>query len=173
MIPLSWYLILSFILIALGAYGMMVKRNLIRILIGAEIMGNGVNIALVTFSLYSPVFNLTGQGIIILVIAVAAAHTALALVLMLVYNRRYDTVDLGKPITFNRTKIDEEYDRVQEFELQCRDGNRWKTFAQGTKLGHDYSKQFEPVTGRYIRLNILKATDGPTICEFQLFAPKN
>ncbi|NQT04277.1 MAG: alpha-L-fucosidase [Planctomycetes bacterium] len=81
-------------------------------------------------------------------------------------------VDLGKPITFNRTKIDEEYDRVQEFELQCRDGNRWKTFARGTKLGHDYSKQFEPVTARYVRLNILKATDGPTICEFQLFAPK-
>ncbi len=81
-------------------------------------------------------------------------------------------VDLGKPITFNRTKIDEEYDRVQEYELQCRDDNRWKTFARGTKLGHDYSKQFEPVTGRYIRLNILKATDGPTICEFQLFEPK-
>ena len=98
MVPLSWYLVVAFMLIGLGAYGMMVKRNLIRILIGAEIMGNGVNIALVAFSLYSPVFNLTGQGIIILVISVAAAHTALALVLMLVYNKRYDTVDLGKPI---------------------------------------------------------------------------
>ncbi|MBC8468150.1 MAG: alpha-L-fucosidase [Planctomycetes bacterium] len=81
-------------------------------------------------------------------------------------------VDLGKPATFNRVKIDEEYDRVQEFELQYRDGSRWKTFARGTKLGHDYSKQFEPVTARYVRLNILKATDGPTICEFQLFAEK-
>jgi NADH:ubiquinone oxidoreductase subunit K len=98
MVPLSWYLVVAFMLIGLGAYGMMVKRNLIRILIGAEIMGNGVNIALVAFSLYSPVFNLTGQGLIILVISVAAAHTALALVLMLMYNRRYDTVDLGKPI---------------------------------------------------------------------------
>jgi alpha-L-fucosidase len=82
-------------------------------------------------------------------------------------------VDLGKPATFNRVKIDEEYNRVQEFELQYRDGNHWNNFAKGTKLGHDYSKQFEPVTGRYIRLNILKASDGPTICEFQLFAPEN
>jgi alpha-L-fucosidase len=81
-------------------------------------------------------------------------------------------VDLGKPVTFNRVKIDEEYNRVREFELQYRQGNRWKTFVQGTRLGHDYSKQFEPVTARYVRLNILKATDGPTICEFQLFAPK-
>ena len=98
MVPLSWYLVLAFMLIGLGAYGMMVKRNLIRILIGAEIMGNGVNIALVAMSLYSPVFTFTGQGLIILIISVAAAHTALALVLMLMYNRRYHTVDLGQPI---------------------------------------------------------------------------
>ena len=99
MIPLSWYLVVSFILIALGAYGMMVKRNLIRILIGAEIMGNGVNIALVAVSIYSPTFTFVGQGLIILVISVAAAHTALAMVLMLMYHRRYGTVDLGTPIS--------------------------------------------------------------------------
>ena len=61
-------------------------------------MGNGVNIAIVAMSLYSPVFTFTGQGLIILVISVAAAHTALAMVLMLMYNRRYDTVDLGQPV---------------------------------------------------------------------------
>jgi NADH:ubiquinone oxidoreductase subunit K len=98
MVPLTWYLVLAFVLIGLGVYGMMVKRNLIRILIGAEIMGNGVNIALVAMALYSPEFNFTAQGLIILIISVAAAHTALALVLMLMYNRRYDTVDLGQPI---------------------------------------------------------------------------
>ncbi len=79
-------------------------------------------------------------------------------------------VDLGSPATFDRVKIDEEYDRVQEFELQYREGGRWKTFVRGIKLGHGYSKQFEPIKARYVRLNILNATDGPTICEFQLFA---
>ncbi len=98
MIPLSWYLVLAFMLIGLGAYGMMVKRNLIRILVSAEIMGNGVNVALVAVALYTPVFQFTGQGLIILIISVAAAHTALAMVLMLMYHRRYGTVDLGKPI---------------------------------------------------------------------------
>jgi NADH:ubiquinone oxidoreductase subunit K len=98
MVPLTWYLALAFMLVGLGAYGMIVKRNLIRILIGAEIMGNGVNIALVAVSLYSPVFTFTGQGLIILVISVAAAHTALAMVLMLMYNRRYHSVDLGRPV---------------------------------------------------------------------------
>ncbi len=97
MIPLSWYLVLAFMLIGLGAYGMMVKRNLIRILIGAEIMGNGVIIALVAFSLYLDVFDFTGQGLVILLISVAAAHTALAMVMMLMYHRRYQTIDLGIP----------------------------------------------------------------------------
>jgi NADH:ubiquinone oxidoreductase subunit K len=98
MIPLSWYLVLAFMLVGLGAYGMMVKRNLIRILVSAEIMGNGVNIALVAISLYTPVFTFTGQGLIILIISVAAAHTALAMVFMLMYHRRYNTVDLGEPV---------------------------------------------------------------------------
>ena len=95
MVPLSWYLVVAFMLVGLGAYGMIVKKNLIRILIGAEIMGNGVNLALVAFAVYGGVFSFTAQGLIILVISVAAAHTALALVLMLMYNRRYGTVDLS------------------------------------------------------------------------------
>jgi len=98
MIPLSWYLVMAFMLIGLGIYGMVTKRSLIRILISAEIIGNGVNIALVAFAIYNPVYSYVGQGLIILVISVAAAHTALAMVLMLMYHRRYHTVDLGVPI---------------------------------------------------------------------------
>ncbi|MEM2143228.1 MAG: NADH-quinone oxidoreductase subunit K [Candidatus Thorarchaeota archaeon] len=95
MIPLSWYLAVSFMMVGLGAYGMIVKRNLIRIIISAETMANGVNLALVASSLYSPFFTITGQALIVLVIAISAAHTALAMVLMLMYNRQYGTVDLG------------------------------------------------------------------------------
>ena len=79
-------------------------------------------------------------------------------------------VDLGGPTTFNQVKIAEEYDRVQKFELQYKSGSQWKTFLRGTTIGNAYSKKFEPVTGRRVRLNILAATDGPTICEFQLMA---
>ena len=98
MVPLAWYLVVSFILIGLGAYGMATKRNLIRILIGAEIMGNGVNIALVAFALYYPTYFFEGQALVILIISVAAAHTALAMVLMLMYHRRYGGVDLGESV---------------------------------------------------------------------------
>lgn len=81
-------------------------------------------------------------------------------------------VDLGKAATFNQVKIAEAYDRVREFELQYKNSTQWKTFGRGTKIGADYSKTFEPVTARQVRLNILNSTDGPTIWEFQLLAPK-
>jgi alpha-L-fucosidase len=82
-------------------------------------------------------------------------------------------VDLGAPTAIGRVMIDEpeEYKRVQAFELQFKDGDAWKTFHKGTAIGPRWTAKFEPVTARYVRLNILKAADGPTIWEFQLFAP--
>ncbi|MBA7478991.1 hypothetical protein ES707_14422 [subsurface metagenome] len=81
-------------------------------------------------------------------------------------------VGMGKPVTFNRVKISEAYDRVRKFELQYKNDDQWKTITDGTKIGFDYLKDFEPVTAGQVRLNILDATDGPTIWEFQLLAPK-
>jgi len=81
-------------------------------------------------------------------------------------------VDLGKPVTFSRVAISEEYDRVQRFELQYKDGESWKTFLQGTRIGNKYAQSFDPVTAQHVRLSILEATDGPTIWEFHLLAPK-
>jgi len=81
-------------------------------------------------------------------------------------------VDMEKPVTFNRVRISEAYDRVRKFELQSKDNGQWNTFAHGTKIGSEYVKDFEPVTSEQVRLNILDATEGPTIWEFQLLAPK-
>jgi alpha-L-fucosidase len=82
-------------------------------------------------------------------------------------------VDMGKPTTFNRAFISEEFDRVKEFELQYKEGEQWRTITEGTKIGKKLKLEFSPVTARHVRLNILKASDGPTIWEFQLFAPKS
>jgi alpha-L-fucosidase len=81
-------------------------------------------------------------------------------------------VDLGEPMSIGRAVIGEEFDRVQAFELQYKDGERWKTFARDATIGDSKALTFEPIKARYVRLKIAKATDGPTIREFQLFAPK-
>jgi len=79
-------------------------------------------------------------------------------------------VDLGKETTVRRAVIDENgWDRVRKFELQYKDGENWKTFHAGSTIGKNKEITFEPVSGRYFRLNILESSDIPTIWEFQLF----
>jgi alpha-L-fucosidase len=76
--------------------------------------------------------------------------------------------DLGKPLTIQRIRIDESYgERVQKFEVQYRDGGAWKTIFTGQKIGPWFQQPFEPVKAREFRLNILDATDGPTITEIE------
>lgn len=81
-------------------------------------------------------------------------------------------VDLGKQTTFDRAIISEDFDRVRKFELQYKDGEKWQTFRKGVKIGQKLNLEFSPVTARHVRLNILDATDGPTIWEFQLLGSK-
>ncbi len=78
-------------------------------------------------------------------------------------------VDLDQPATFGRALIQEAYDRVQEFELQYRDGDEWLTWARGTTIGAEFVIRFPPVTARSVRLNVVKSIGGPTICEFHLY----
>ena len=81
-------------------------------------------------------------------------------------------VDLGEMRRIERAFISEAYDRVRSFELQYRDGEAWKTFARSGRIGEGLKMKFEPVTARFVRLNILEAVEGPTIWEFQLFPVK-
>jgi alpha-L-fucosidase len=82
-------------------------------------------------------------------------------------------VDLGSPQTFDRVKIDEAYgNRVQEFELQAKRGDAYETFAKGKRIGTDFDLKFKPVTAQVVRLSILKASEGPTITEFEVLAAK-
>ncbi len=79
--------------------------------------------------------------------------------------------DLGEPKEFSKIKISEGWDRTRKFELQIKKDGRWHTIHKGTTIGFDYSATFHPVKARHIRLNIIEATDVPTIWECQLFNP--
>jgi alpha-L-fucosidase len=82
-------------------------------------------------------------------------------------------VDLGEPRLVDRAMIDEgSWNRVRQFELQAQQGEDWKTIASGTTLGPTKEISFPAVTARVVRLNILKANDVPTICEFEVYEHK-
>jgi alpha-L-fucosidase len=77
--------------------------------------------------------------------------------------------DFLKPQTVDHVRISEAFPlRVQKFQLQCRAGGEWQTIFAGTTLGADFQRSFAPVTAREFRLNILDATEGPTINEIEL-----
>ena len=90
---MSHYLILSAALFAIGAYGVLARRNLLIILMSVELMLNGVNVALLAFSrLYG---NVTGQVFVLMVMGVAAAEVAVGLAVLIAVFRNRKTVDTG------------------------------------------------------------------------------
>ena len=90
MIPLSWYLMLSASLFAIGVVGVLSRRNIFIILMSIELMLNAANINLIAFSHYLQSF--TGQIFAIFVITVAAAEAAVALAIIILIARNRGTV---------------------------------------------------------------------------------
>ena len=64
--------------------------------------------------------------------------------------------------------------RIQKFEFQYKatDTSDWVTLVTGAQIGADYKTTFPAVVANSIRLNILDATDGPTISEITLISSK-
>ncbi|MBI3999771.1 MAG: NADH-quinone oxidoreductase subunit NuoK [Candidatus Omnitrophica bacterium] len=88
MIPLDHYLVTSAILFVIGAFGVLVRRNIILILLSIEIMLNAANLSFVAFS--SARGDIGGQVISLFVIAIAASEVAvgLAIAVLIFKNRR-------------------------------------------------------------------------------------
>ena len=83
-------------------------------------------------------------------------------------------VDLGKPASIGRAAIEQafpELNRVRKFSIEYWQDGQWKPCYRGENLGPTLDVKFPPVTAQRVRLNITEATDGPTIWEFELFAP--
>ncbi len=87
MVPITWFLALGTTLFMIGAAGVLLRKNIIVMLMGIELMLNAVNINLVAFSHYHG--NLDGQIFAIFTITVAAAEVSVALgiLIALVRNR--------------------------------------------------------------------------------------
>ncbi len=82
-------------------------------------------------------------------------------------------IDLGAEQTFNRARLMEWNNRITSFSIEVKQDGEWRTIHQGGTIGDCLDLTFEPVTARYVRLNLLDALkDGfRFIEEIQLFAP--
>jgi NADH:ubiquinone oxidoreductase subunit K len=93
----DWYfnLLISGILIMLGLYCLLSMRNLIKLLIGIEIIAKGVLLALISAS-YAHGVILTGQSLAITFIVVEVSVVAVALALVINLFRHTGSLDVKK-----------------------------------------------------------------------------
>src|SRR5881296_1412896 len=88
-VGLEHYLVVSMLLFALGLLGVIVRRNLLIVYMGLELMLNAANLALVAFSRFND--NLDGQVLVFFVITVAAAEVSVGLALIVALYRKRQT----------------------------------------------------------------------------------
>lgn len=90
-IPMSHGLLLAALLFALGLTCLLLRRNLLFMLMGIEIMFNAAGLAFVVAGAHWGAAD--GQAMFIFVLGVAAAEVSVALALLLLMQRRWKTVD--------------------------------------------------------------------------------
>ena len=88
-VGLEHYLVVSFLLFALGLLGVVMRRNLLVIYMSLELMLNAANLALVSFSRFND--KLDGQVLVFFIITVAAAEVAVGLALIVALYRKRQT----------------------------------------------------------------------------------
>lgn len=88
----QFHLMIGLILFCIGIFGFLVRRSGIVALMCIELMLNGVNLCLVSFSQYHG--NAEGSSLILCVILVAAAEAAIALSLLVSIYRKIGTISL-------------------------------------------------------------------------------
>jgi NADH-quinone oxidoreductase subunit K len=91
MTELNLALGLSAILFAIGAAGVVVRRNAIILFMCIELMLNAANLAFVSLSPYA---GIEGQVFVFFVIAVAAAEAAVGLAIIISIFRHTESVDM-------------------------------------------------------------------------------
>ena len=86
------YLAVGALLFVLGALGFFTRRNLIVMMLSAEMMLHGVSLTLVTFSRVH--HNFEGQAFTIFILTVAACEAGLALALILALYQKSNSLDV-------------------------------------------------------------------------------
>ncbi|MGD1836415.1 MAG: NADH-quinone oxidoreductase subunit NuoK [Nitrososphaeraceae archaeon] len=88
------FVLISLILVSIGIYGLIVKRNAIRMIFAIEIIANAANLNLIAFSRY--LGDVQGQVFALFAIAIAAAEVAVGLAIIIIAYRLYRDIDVAE-----------------------------------------------------------------------------
>ena len=79
--PITFFLIIAAGLFLIGAFGVMLRKNLLVVFMSIELMLNAVNLTLVAFS--NAHQNIDGQVFVLFIMAIAAAEAAVGLAIII------------------------------------------------------------------------------------------
>ena len=89
-VPGSYFLVLAALLFAIGALGLLVRRNVLVMFMCIELMLNAANLTFVTFS--RMLNDIGGQALVFFVLVVAAAEVVVGLgIVVAIFRRRATT----------------------------------------------------------------------------------
>ncbi len=94
--PLSVFLGTSVILLAIGLYGLLVRREMIRLVMALELIFHSGNINIMAFALSPAGIDALGVAAVIILIAIEACALAVMLAVMLNLFKVYGSLDVSK-----------------------------------------------------------------------------
>lgn len=89
----DYYLLLSALLFAIGAVGVLVRRNAVVVFMCIELMLNAVNLSLVTFSRINGDLNGQVMALFVMVVAACEVVVGLAIITAIFRTRQSSSVD--------------------------------------------------------------------------------
>ena len=101
-IPLAGFVGLAGVLLGVGLFGILTRRNFILLLIAIEVAMNAAVLNFVYFAAYwgsggaTPGYGLTGQSAAVVIVGLAATEVAVGLAIVLALNRIRGTINVAE-----------------------------------------------------------------------------
>ncbi len=88
------FVILSLVLLAIGIYGLLTQRQLLKVFISIELIATGATLNFVMLA--SSMSKAIGEAFLVLAFSTDTAVSAVILALLVVVSKKYGTSDIGK-----------------------------------------------------------------------------
>ena len=88
------FVILSLVILAIGIYGLLTKRHLLKVFISVELIATGATLNFVTLA--SAMGKGLGEAFLILAFSTDTAVSAVILALLVVVSKKYGTSDISE-----------------------------------------------------------------------------
>jgi NADH:ubiquinone oxidoreductase subunit K len=98
MINLKTFLLIGALLFCIGLFGLLQRRSLIAMLISVELMLNAVGINFLAFNRFLAPDPAVGQIMVLFIMGIAAAETAIALSIILSLFRRQRSINIEEAV---------------------------------------------------------------------------